>query len=108
MQVATATAPAQAGIQRREPPIVKHLGVVPYIPIYEAMRRFTETRGPATRDELWVLEHPPVYTVGVAGRQEHFPSRTEIPIERIDRGGRSPITDRAGDRMCSSILRGAA
>ena len=87
MQVATAVIPAQAGIQRREPPIVKVLGVVPYAPTYEAMRRFTETRGPETPDELWVLEHPPVYTVGVAGRKEHFPRRTEIPIERIDRGG---------------------
>ncbi len=72
---------------RIQPPIVKVLGVVPYTPTYEAMRRFTEARGPATPDELWVLEHPPVYTVGVAGRKEHFPSRTEIPIERIDRGG---------------------
>jgi len=87
MQVATAVIPAQAGIQRREPPIVKVLGVVPYAPTYEAMRRFTETRGLETPDELWVLEHPPVYTVGVAGRKEHFPRRTEIPIERIDRGG---------------------
>jgi len=87
MQVATAVIPAQAGIQRREPPIVKVLGVVPYAPTYEAMRRFTETRGPATPDELWVLEHPPVYTVGVAGRKEHFPRRTEIPLEHIDRGG---------------------
>jgi lipoyl(octanoyl) transferase len=87
MQVATAAVPARAGIQRREPPIVKVLGVVPYTPAYESMRRFTETRGPATPDELWVLEHPPVYTVGVAGREEHFPHRTGIPIEHIDRGG---------------------
>jgi lipoyl(octanoyl) transferase len=79
--------PAQAGTERREPPIVKVLGVVPYTPTYEAMRRFTETRGPATPDELWVLEHPPVYTVGVAGRKEHFPHRTEIPLEHVDRGG---------------------
>jgi lipoyl(octanoyl) transferase len=79
--------PAQAGIQHRERPIVKVLGVVPYTPTYEAMRRFTETRGPATPDELWVLEHPPVYTVGVAGRKAHFPRRTEIPLEHIDRGG---------------------
>jgi lipoyl(octanoyl) transferase len=87
MQVATAIAPAQAGIQRRDPPIVRYLGVVPYAPTYEAMRRFTETRGSETPDELWVLEHPPVYTVGVAGRKEHFPGRTEIPLEHIDRGG---------------------
>ena len=89
MQTAAAPAviPAQAGIQIKRPPVIKHLGLSEYIPTYEAMRRFTETRGPATPDELWVLEHPPVYTVGVAGRQEHFPIGTTIPIERIDRGG---------------------
>jgi len=70
-----------------QPPVVKHLGVVQYAPTYEAMRRFTETRSATTPDEIWVLEHPPVYTVGVAGRKEHFPRRTEIPIERVDRGG---------------------
>jgi lipoyl(octanoyl) transferase len=82
-----AVTPAQAGTQRREPPIIRHLGVVPYVPTCESMRRFTETRGPATPDELWVLEHPPVYTVGVAGRKEHFPKRTDIAIEHVDRGG---------------------
>jgi lipoyl(octanoyl) transferase len=51
------------------------------------MRRFTETRSAATPDELWVLEHPPVYTVGVAGRKEHFPRGSKIPLERVDRGG---------------------
>ena len=79
--------PAQAGIQAEGPPIIKHLGLAEYGTTYAAMRRFTETRSATTPDELWVLEHPPVYTVGVAGRKEHFPRRTEIPIERIDRGG---------------------
>ena len=87
MHTATAVIPAQAGIRILEPPTVKHVGLVPYVPTYEAMRRFTETRGPATPDELWVLEHPPVYTVGVAGRREHFPGRTEIPVVHTDRGG---------------------
>src|SRR6266705_3746445 len=40
-----------------------------------------------TPDELWVLEHPPVYTVGIAGRAEHFPRSGEVPVERVDRGG---------------------
>jgi lipoyl(octanoyl) transferase len=79
--------PAQAGIQFHESSVIKHLGLAEYVPTYAAMRRFTETRSATTPDELWVLEHPPVYTVGVAGRKEHFPRRTEIPIERIDRGG---------------------
>ncbi|HEY5552181.1 MAG TPA: lipoyl(octanoyl) transferase LipB, partial [Opitutaceae bacterium] len=79
--------PAQAGIQFHEPPVVRHLGLTEYAPVYAAMRRFTETRSVTTPDELWVLEHASVYTVGVAGRKEHFPRRTEIPLERIDRGG---------------------
>ena len=82
-----AVIPAQAGIQFHEPPIIKHLGLADYATTYAAMRRFTETRSAATPDELWVLEHPPVYTVGVAGRKEHFPRGARIPIERIDRGG---------------------
>jgi len=79
--------PAQAGIQVQAPPIVRHLGTAEYAPIYQAMRRFTDLRGAATPDELWVLEHPPVYTVGIAGRAEHFPRASAIPIERVDRGG---------------------
>ena len=82
----SAVVPAQAGIQVG-PPIIKHLGLADYAPTYAAMRRFTETRSAATPDELWVLEHPPVYTVGVAGRKDHFPRGTKIPLERIDRGG---------------------
>ena len=68
-------------------PIVRRLGLVEYLPACEAMRRFTAGRGPATPDELWVLEHPPIYTVGVAGRPEHFPRGSRIPFERTDRGG---------------------
>lgn len=52
------------------------------------MREFTARRGAASRDELWLLEHPPVYTVGIAGRDEHLPRVDNgIPVERIDRGG---------------------
>jgi len=51
------------------------------------MRRFTDERGEDTADELWLLEHPPVYTVGAAGRPEHFPRNSTIPLVRIDRGG---------------------
>jgi len=84
---ASAVIPAQAGIQGGEAPIVRHLGLAGFAPTYQAMRRFTDARGTTTPDELWVLEHPPVYTVGVAGREKHFPRGSAIPIERIDRGG---------------------
>jgi len=68
-------------------PVIRHLGLAEYLPTYEAMRRFTEGRDAATRDELWVLEHPSVYTVGVAGRKEHLPRNVKIPLEQVDRGG---------------------
>ncbi len=74
---------------------VRRLGLVEYAPTYAAMRRFTEARGAETADELWLVQHPPVYTVGIAGRAEHFPREGSIPgsipgsiaVERIDRGG---------------------
>jgi lipoyl(octanoyl) transferase len=84
---ASAVIPAQAGIQGGEAPIVRHLGLAGFAPTYQAMRRFTDARGTTTPDELWVLEHPPIYTVGIAGRAEHFPRSGEVPVERIDRGG---------------------
>jgi len=85
-RLTSAFIPAQAGI-RVEATIVRRLGLAEYVPTYQAMRRFTEDRNATTPDELWVLEHPPVYTVGIAGRAEHFPRSGEVPIERIDRGG---------------------
>ena len=72
----------------RSPSLVTRLlGRVPYDQAYEAMRRFTATRNDATQDELWLLEHPPVYTLGQAGRREHLLRETAIPVERVDRGG---------------------
>ncbi|MCX7892174.1 MAG: lipoyl(octanoyl) transferase LipB [Burkholderiales bacterium] len=68
-------------------PVIRRLGRVAYRPTYEAMQRFTGARTAATPDELWVLEHPPVYTAGLAARAEHFPRRDDIPVERVDRGG---------------------
>lgn len=71
-----------------EPPLVRRPGLVPYAPAWERMRDFTLARTASTSDELWLLEHPPVYTVGIAGRPEHWP-RTDngIPVVRTDRGG---------------------
>jgi lipoyl(octanoyl) transferase len=67
--------------------IVRQLGRVDYLPTVEAMREFTARRGAATPDELWVLEHPPIYTVGQAGRTEHLLRASPIPVIRTDRGG---------------------
>ena len=67
--------------------IIKHLGRVDYEPTWHAMQAFTATRGPDTPDEIWLLEHPPVFTLGLAGRREHILHTTDIPIVPIDRGG---------------------
>jgi lipoyl(octanoyl) transferase len=67
--------------------VLRRLGVAEYAPTYEAMQRFTAGRTPDTPDELWIVQHPPVYTVGQAGRPEHFPRDSRIPLVRIDRGG---------------------
>ena len=67
---------------------VVRLGRVPYEPTWRAMQAFTAARDENVADELWLLEHPPVYTVGVAGRSAHLPrSATAIPLVHVDRGG---------------------
>jgi lipoyl(octanoyl) transferase len=68
--------------------IVRRLGLAPYEPTWRAMRELTAARTPRTPDELWQLEHPPVYTVGVAGREQHLPRVDNgIPVVHTDRGG---------------------
>jgi lipoyl(octanoyl) transferase len=67
--------------------IVRELGRVDYLPTYEAMRAFTDARTPDTPDELWLCEHPPVYTLGLAGRPEHVLNPGAIPVVPTNRGG---------------------
>jgi lipoyl(octanoyl) transferase len=67
--------------------IVRHLGRVDYEPTWRAMQAFTAARQVDTPDELWLLEHPPVYTQGQAGKPEHLIAATDIPVVPIDRGG---------------------
>lgn len=69
-------------------PIVRALGRVEYEPTWRAMQSFTAGRTPLTADEIWLVQHPPVYTLGVAGRSEHLPrGSNDIPVVRTDRGG---------------------
>jgi lipoyl(octanoyl) transferase len=68
-------------------PIVKRLGRVDYEPTFQAMQAFTAARTPETPDELWIVEHPPVYTLGQAGKPEHILRDVGIPLVKIDRGG---------------------
>jgi len=63
------------------------LGQVPYLPTYEAMQAFTATRGVETPDELWMCEHPPVYTQGLAGQDDHLLAPGDVPVVRTNRGG---------------------
>ena len=67
--------------------LIKHLGLVDYEPTWRAMQAFTDTRTAETPDELWVVEHHPVYTQGLAGKPEHLLRLTDIPVVKTDRGG---------------------
>ena len=70
------------------PPLrVRWLGRVEYEPTWRAMQAFTDERGPDTPDELWLLEHPPVYTLGMNADPLHLLAAGGIPVVRIDRGG---------------------
>ncbi len=68
-------------------PIRRLLGRAPYLPTWHAMREFTVQRGTQTADELWLLEHDPVYTLGQAGRREHLIAPGVTPVVATDRGG---------------------
>lgn len=66
---------------------VRRLGRVEYAPTFAAMQEFTATRTAETTDELWIVEHPPVFTLGQAGKPEHLLRDIGIPLVQIDRGG---------------------
>ena len=68
-------------------PHVRHLGLVDYAETYAAMRTRVSARGVDDRDELWFLQHHPVYTLGQSGKREHVLRHNEIPIIQSDRGG---------------------
>jgi lipoyl(octanoyl) transferase len=67
--------------------IIRSLGITEYLPTWEAMKQFTIGRDSDTPDELWLLEHSPVFTQGQAGKKEHILQTTDIPIIQSDRGG---------------------
>jgi lipoyl(octanoyl) transferase len=66
---------------------IRRLGRVAYEPTWRAMQRFTEERGAATPDEIWFLEHPPVFTLGANASRAHLIAPGDIPVVQIDRGG---------------------
>lgn len=67
--------------------IRRSLGLVAYEPTWRAMQEFTRSRGPETEDQAWLVEHPPVFTLGLAGRREHVIAPGDIPVVATDRGG---------------------
>ena len=84
-----APAPAADAVQARDPlpARVFDLGRQAYEPVWRAMQRFTDARGEATVDELWLVEHEPVFTLGQAGKPEHVLAPGDIPVLHVDRGG---------------------
>ncbi len=82
------SAPPNHGTDAASRLLVRRLpGLQDYRSTWELMRTFTDARGPETPDELWLLEHPPVFTLGQAGRLEHLHDPGEIPAIQVDRGG---------------------
>lgn len=73
--------------QRTPALLVRRLGRADYPATLEAMRRFTRDRDAQTPDELWLLEHPPIYTLGQAGDLAHGPRGESVPVMRVERGG---------------------
>src|ERR1700750_3027035 len=66
---------------------VRRLGDTAYLPTWRAMQAFTDARDASTRDAIWLTEHPPVYTLGLAGRGEHLRDAHGVPVHKVDRGG---------------------
>ncbi|MGA0266189.1 MAG: lipoyl(octanoyl) transferase LipB [Lysobacterales bacterium] len=82
---------SRPAISERSPsppaPVLRRLGRVKYEPVWRAMQDFTDRRDESTPDEIWVLQHPAVFTLGQAGRPEHLLAPGEIPVIQVDRGG---------------------
>lgn len=66
---------------------VRRLGLMDYEPVWRAMQAFTDSRDENTPDEIWLVEHPPVFTQGQAGKAEHLLAPGDIPVVQVDRGG---------------------
>ena len=81
---------------------LKVLGVQNYVTVWQDMQQFTQTRTPETPDEIWLVQHPPVFTLGRNGKAEHILQVTDIPIVNIDRGGQ--VTYHAPGQLVAYLL----
>ena len=70
-----------------QPLLIRHLGRQAYEPVWQAMKAFTEQRDEFAQDEIWLVEHDPVFTLGQAGKTEHVLAPGDIPVIKVDRGG---------------------
>ncbi|MBT5229793.1 MAG: lipoyl(octanoyl) transferase LipB [Methylococcales bacterium] len=68
-------------------PTLKFLGVQPYLTTYQAMQHFNQSRDADTADEIWLVQHEPVLTLGMNGKRHHILQQTNIPVVETDRGG---------------------
>lgn len=86
--IARAAIPAEAELEPRLQRLkVRRLGLADYEPVWQRMRAFTDARDESTHDELWLLQHPRVFTQGQSGRAEHLLAPGDIPVVQVDRGG---------------------
>jgi lipoyl(octanoyl) transferase len=81
---------------------LKVLGVQDYVTVWQNMQQFTQARTPETLDEVWLVQHPPVFTLGRNGKAEHILQVTDIPIVNIDRGGQ--VTYHAPGQLVAYLL----
>lgn len=70
-----------------QPVLIRQLGRVNYVPVWQAMQAYTDQRDGDSPDQIWCVEHPPVYTLGQAGKPEHILAAGDIPVVPVDRGG---------------------
>jgi len=82
--------------------IIRDLGIQPYLSVWQAMSDFTEQRHADTVDEIWVVQHEPVFTQGLAGKAEHLLMTSDIPVVKSDRGGQ--ITHHAPGQLIVYLL----
>lgn len=82
-----ATAVPDESLVAQRPPVLRWLGRADYEPIWREMQSFTDQRTASTPDEIWFLEHPPVFTLGMNAAPEHVLGAGDIPVVQIDRGG---------------------
>ena len=81
---------------------VRHLGLQPYESVWQDMQQFTDNRDKNTEDEIWLVQHPRIFTLGKAGKQEHLLNTADIPVIKVDRGGQ--VTYHAPGQLVAYIL----